>query len=304
MKIGVHANSKLVLEKIDFLNFVTIGVSRHRENKAYYLYKHFINQKINLCCHCLIDFSHLPYSLYLDFLQNEKGLELTLKKYIQDTILSFHQAKKWVVLNELFKENGFQRTKTRLSNGKWIIHPILKIPNWSQKIFTWASEVTDAELLYNDYRPQNPVKWNAILSFASQLNVHGIGIQYHHHLPKILLETGSHWNTSRKIIQKAKAINFNVSLTEVSIWSKSDVISRNMQALAYTQLAKMALDEGVDYFCLWNWCDNSIYHWGFKPTDKNAGLLDANYKAKPVYWSLKNLLQEHEQIKQISSESN
>ena len=237
----------------------------------------------------------------------EEDLETKLKNYIQNTVDKYNKIKYWDVINELMAENGRPRIRT-LIKDKYELHPITSISNWIDKLFYWVNEVNpEAELFINDYRPQNPLKWNAIFELIDNLRsrdvpIHGIGIQHHHHLPRAIYDGFFAWTQTRQVVREAKKRGLKVHFTETSIWTypqpdslsflSSDIynsIANQLQATAYKQLFECAIEEGVDHFNIWSYSDK--YHWGYNINDKGAGIFDEEFNPKPAYWALKKLTQ-------------
>lgn len=230
------------------------------------------------------------------FLENStmsiEELEYALFTYISSTVSKYSLIASWDVLNEAFLEYGHLRTHS--SKGR--LNPISKIPNWIEKIFTWAHQANpNSQLFVNDYRPQNAVKWSAVFDLVDSLlakgiPIHGIGVQHHHHLPRCIADGLFAWGATRKICQKAKERGLAIHFTETSIWNNPNPGSFHLQALAYQQLAQCAIDEGGEHFNIWSFTDNPHYHWGFNLEDKEAGIFDEEFQPKPAYWALKGLV--------------
>lgn len=239
----------------------------------------------NIRCGSLIWYPY-PFT----YSSNIKDVEEVVFNYITSTVTRYPTIQYWDVLNEAFLESG--RLRTTCSKGK--VNSISKIPNWIQKIFTWAHTANpNTQLFINEYRPQNSLKWDGVFKLVDNLleqgvPIHGIGIQHHHHLPRCVADGIFAWGATRSICRKAQQRGLVVHFTETSVWNNPR--NFHLQALAYKQLAQCAVDEGVKHFNIWSPFDIKEWHWGFKPEDKEAGIYNADLQPKPAYYALKGLV--------------
>lgn len=130
--------------------------------------------------HCLVWHSQVPYWFFKDDMSNEVTREELIKRmreHIHTVVGHFKgRIRGWDVVNEAIMENG----KMRNSNFYRIIGP-----EFIRLAFQFAHEADpDAELYYNDYGMDNPMKRQAVVELIRDLKAHGcridgVGMQSH-----------------------------------------------------------------------------------------------------------------------------
>ena len=171
------------------------------------------------------------------------------------------------------------------------------------KAFRWAHEADpDAQLFYNDYNTEYPVKRDKVYRLMKQLldegvPVHGVGLQ-------------GHWNINyptekdlRDAIEKFSSLGLKVQITEldVSVYSydetdPSDNVFTAERELKQAEKYEMIFRVFRDYknvitgITFWNISDRNSWLDNFPVKGrKNYPLLfDQNLKPKKAYWKVVN----------------
>jgi GH35 family endo-1,4-beta-xylanase len=283
MKIGTsfrHIPSNFPAEiALKQFTSTTLNIPRYgeREYSFYEEYLWIVKRFKTIRGNCLFYFPESSWELINNL------TEESLEKHVYYTINKYPGILHWDVVNEIMTDSGLLRCKTTVARKERMLNPITLIPDWLSKLFTWASQANpQAELFINDYRPMNPIKWNAILGLVQNLKnqgvrIDGIGIQIHHHLPRACIEGLFAWKSIRDIVRSAKKLDLKVHFTEVSIWSKYN----SGTALAYRQLLQLAKDEGVENITFWSLSDHPDDHWSYDGKSTGAGIYTQDYRLKP-----------------------
>jgi endo-1,4-beta-xylanase len=190
--------------------------------------------------HCLLWHRNIP-----DWVLKSPDLEETLKGFVQTMVKRYPQVYAWDVINEPVADNGDFRDS--------IITPYI------EKAFHWAHEANpEAKLFLNDYRPMLVDKWTSILDWCQKARdkgvpIHGIGVQHHHRLRKVLVEGVFGWKQSRDVAKKIIAAGFECEFTESSVVSENLPIPNAEQLTLnfYKSLENIARSEGVSSFTYW-----------------------------------------------------
>ncbi|WP_254568815.1 endo-1,4-beta-xylanase [Oscillatoria sp. HE19RPO] len=204
-----------------------------------------------------------------------------LKSYIFETMQRYPQIIDWDVCGEAFNDNGYLR-ETILSyhlGAKWIHRCLL-----------WAQEARpDASFFYSEFRLQRFQKQESVLKLIqSCLNegipLNGISIQLHHNIAGTLKLF-----TLKDFIRKIQGKGLNVHFGEVTLWNQVTPVGRVQllsQAIAYSELLRLALDCGITTFNLWGTTDR--YSWRFP--EREPFLFDSEYQPKPAYHAIASQL--------------
>lgn len=190
--------------------------------------------------HCLLWHRNIP-----QWVLESPGLEAILKNFVQTMVSRYPSVYAWDVVNEPMGDNGDFRDSP--------------ITPYIEKAFHWAHEANPKALLFiNDYRPMLIDKWNSILDWSQKARdrgvpIHGIGVQHHHRLRKVLVEGVLGWKQSRAIARKIVELNFVCEFTETSIVDENLPIPNAKQLMLnfYRSLENIARDEGVYSFTYW-----------------------------------------------------
>ena len=220
----------------------------------------------------------------------KKLTSLELEKVLRDYIITLVERYRgkiyaYDVVNEAIKDNGYPR------NSIW-----QSVENFIPKCFQWAHEADpDAQLLYLDYRVHTIARWKAIAKMVRELKaanipIHGVGMQLHHYVFRSLAISSIRLASA---IRAMKDLGVAVHLCEVSIgihhpantWPAA--IKFKLQAQAYRQVLKAALEAGAESFTVWGYADPYMIHIPPEYDPNNApGLFDHNFQPKPVYQAL------------------
>ncbi|MEC4853046.1 MAG: endo-1,4-beta-xylanase [Jaaginema sp. PMC 1079.18] len=228
-----------------------------------------------LCWHM----SYAPWMKKLTTLELEK----VLRDYIFTTVERYKgKCYAWDVLSEAIDDRGYPRTSI------WSA-----IESYIPKCFQWAHQADpDAQLFYIDYRLQSIPRWNAIGKMVEELQqggiaIDGIGLQMHH---EIFRSLGITTLRLPRVVRYLQKLGITVHLSEVSIpiypptQYLPETTKYDLQANAYGQLLKTALDLECQSFSVWGFSDACVYH---KPPqrDKNSTpcLFDKDFQPKAAY---------------------
>lgn len=238
---------------------------------------------------------------------SREELLLIIQEHIQ-TVVSRYKGKvhEWIVVNELFHpwEPNFWQDKFRSDF------------NWVEKSFEWAHEADPrAKLILNDfgvefpgYKLYIPDKDRRIFNLIRDLKdkgvpIHGVGFQMHLYgtdfLTQEQLETKV--EALSQNIQKYRDLGVDVYVTEFDVRLNGVPGSREeryeLQGRIYGSLFKACLESGVKSFTIFGLVDR--YSWLEDPSIGGADAANAdplpfddNYKPKPAYYALLQVLRE------------
>lgn len=190
--------------------------------------------------HCLLWHRNIP-----QWVIESPDLEGTLKNFVQTMVTRYPTTYAWDVINEPMADNGDFRDS--------LVSPYV------EKAFHWAHEANpEAKLFLNDYRPMLVDKWESILNWCQNARdkgvpIHGIGVQHHHRLRKVLVEGLFGWKQSRAIARRIVEAGFICEFTENSVVDEGLPIPNAEQLTLnfYRSLENIARDEGAASFTYW-----------------------------------------------------
>lgn len=224
-----------------------------------------------------------------------------LKNHI-DTVLPRYRdvTYQWDVANEILNSAGELRTSE---------NPFLRACGLPivEDAFRWAHDAApEASLYLNDYRAESSNrKFEGYVKLVKQLQasgvpIHGFGFQAH-----VTLGDQSSW-TLRKNMAIMTDLGLEVSITEAEVRlshrnqpSQSEL---DQQAQAYVGILHACLaTSDCTSFSMWGFTDK--YSWLNNPSEDegSAGILDADFIAKPAYEALADTLEENVAREQVSS---
>ncbi len=223
--------------------------------------------------------SYAPWMKTLTSLELEK----VLRDYII-TLVERYRGKVYAydVVNEALKDNGYPRDSIWKS-----------IENFIPKCFQWAHAADpDAQLLYLDYRVHTRGRWQAVAKMVRELKaanipIHGVGMQLHHELLRSMAVSRIRLAGAIRDLQQ---LGMAVHLCEVSValhkptQTLPNPVKFNLQAQAYRQIMRTALEAGVKHFNFWGCTDRHAYH---IPPERDPNdtpcLFDDQLQPKPAY---------------------
>ena len=197
----------------------------------------------------------------------------------------------WDVVNE-----GINGNKTELRDDSFWYQAIG--PDYIEKAFRWAHEADPSALLfYNDYAMDGMTEkadrcyaWVKEM-IAREVPIHGVGFQFHVKLDKFPEITDVTRNFKR-----FNDLGLPVHITELDIWLSREATETALQrqAGAYRDVFKAAVDAAnCPAVLLWGFTDR--YSWIPKFTKGEYGsalIIDENYKPKPAYKAICEVLNE------------
>lgn len=220
----------------------------------------------------------------------EEALE-NLEKYIKD-VMAHYKGKcySWDVVNEAISDNitDTQNLDGILRDSEWrrVIGD-----DWIKYAFEYAAEADpDAELYYNDYSLEDPLKADAVVTLIKYLNedktlVDGIGIQGHFNN-----------NTSIEMVEntlkKFKELGINVSISEMDVayygatpdeYGNMSYDDQVKQAQKYAQLMQLfrKYDDIIERVSFWGTDDGTSWL-----PDNYPLLFDKDFKPKQAYYAV------------------
>jgi len=226
-----------------------------------------------------------------------KELALQRLKTHIDSVVTRYKGKiyAWDVLNEVILDDS-SATKIYRDSSPWI-----KIcgPDFIPLIFKWAHEADpDAQLFYNDYNTENPIKREKIFNMLKELlaqgvPIHGVGLQAHWNLG------GPDEQAIRESIDRFSSLGLKVQFTEldVPVYSgRNDTIAmgftpeREQKQIDFYKMAFKVFREKKDNITgitFWNVTDRGSWLDRRYPGGKAYPLLfDTNLKPKKVFWEV------------------
>lgn len=191
----------------------------------------------------------------------------------------------WNVVNEAVDDNN------KLREGVWLDNIG---PDYIEMAFRFAHKVDPkTKLYYNDYCIDDlNKKSDAVYKLMKNLlkkgvPIYGIGLQMH-----LLEELYINPESVEKNIMRFKKLGLEVGITEMDVRIRKPVTQEKIenQARIYGEMLKVALKTKCNTFIMWGVSDaHSWIPWCYK--DYDAGLIfDKNYKPKPAYEKLKEVL--------------
>jgi len=229
------------------------------------------------------------------------------RQYLSDyihTLVGRYKGKifAWDVINEAIDDNPGNPNRFHLRNSFWY----RKLgPEFLKLAFQYAHEADpDAELYLNEYGSEGlGPKSDAVLEILKWLKeqkvyVTGAGMQYHLRVEDSLQPGDAHYQN----IQRLQAAGFAFMITELDVaipisdgragLTPTNAADLDRQADVYRSLLQMALAapncHGVQ---VWGFTDRHSWIPGFSRGQRGAAtLLDGQYKPKPAYHALEQLL--------------
>lgn len=213
-----------------------------------------------------------------------KDTRSTLEEYITETLKRYEDSVAvWDVACEMINANGtWVKTHWRQSLGSGYILDAFRIARKANP---------NAKLFYSDFGWHNESKQRAFFKLVEELRstgtgIDGVAIQMHHTLQGTLRLL---W--LEPFLRRLKELGLEVHFSEVTLWADHRLpweLVKEVQAAAYGKLLYMALKCGVNVFCIWGVSDQ--YAW--RRREEKPFLFDADYKPKPAYFAVNNVLRE------------
>lgn len=220
--------------------------------------------------------------------KDKKILLERLRKYIQ-TVVSRYKGRiyAWDVVNEAIDENqpdGFRRSDWFNILG----------PEYIEKAFIYAHQADpNAQLFYNDYSTENPIKREYIYKLIKGLKekgvpIHGVGLQCH-----ISVSWPSVEEVERtiKLFSSIPGIKIHVTEIDISVAKEfgEDIDEETKRYLLIQQARK--LKDLFEVFKKYKNVVTSVSFWGLKDDYSWLKgdfplLFDKDYQPKFAFWSL------------------
>ena len=227
------------------------------------------------------------------FQGNSAAWEALFKKHIQTIVTHFKgKVKAWDVVNEAFNEDG------TLRNSIWKE----KIgPTYIEKAFRYAQAADpQASLFYNDYNLEsNPLKRKQVLTYLNQLRnrgvkISGIGLQMH-----VSLQFPNPSEIAASFKEVADQ-DFKVHVSELDISvnllgnnnnPNAGVFEAQADYLGKIVTLYKQIPQQYQYgMTFWGVSDNDSWISAYFNRQDYPLLFDGNYKPKPAYCKLMELL--------------
>jgi len=220
--------------------------------------------------------------------KDKKILLERLKKYIQ-TVVSRYKGRiyAWDVVNEAIDENepdGFRRSDWFNVLG----------PEYIEKAFIYAHQADpNAQLFYNDYSTENPVKREYIYKLIKSLRekgipIHGVGLQCH---ISVSWPSVEEVEKTIKLFSSIPGIKIHVTEIDISVAKEygEDIDEETKRYLLIQQARK--LKDLFDVFKKYKNVVTSVSFWGLKDDYSWLQgdfplLFDKDYQPKFAFWSL------------------
>jgi endo-1,4-beta-xylanase len=202
----------------------------------------------------------------------------------------------WDVVNEAFQENGtIRKGGFNASSGESAWTLVYGDDSYIDQAFTYAKKYAPANsrLFYNDYNEYTPAKRDAIYNMANRLKsknlIDGIGMQSH------LSVSWSDMTLYKQALQKYSSLGLEMQVTELDL-TQSDQSDAGIKAQTdkYTSIMQALVDAkksgaNITSVVFWGITDGTSWRKEGHPL-----LFDANYNAKPVLYSIENLIPKSE----------
>lgn len=226
--------------------------------------------------------SYAPWMKSLTSLELEKVLHDYITTLVERYRGRIHA---YDVVNEALKDDGYPR------NSIW-----RSIENFIPKCFQWAHAADpNAQLLYLDYRVHTIARWKAISKMVRELQaagipIHAVGMQLHHNLFRSMTISSIRLAGA---IHDLKKLGVAVHICEVSIGIPKSAqglppaVKFNLQAQAYRQLVKVAVEAGAESCNFWGYNDLHPFHVPPEndPNDTPA-IFDEHLQPKAAYHAI------------------
>ena len=215
------------------------------------------------------------------------------------------------VVNEIVIDGKWHGTKA--GNDSWEC-PWIKIgrdtdenktPLYIKKAFEIANQyATRKTLILNHHEhPYNRESWDLIKETvfylrAQDLRVDGIGWQAHVDVSwaHTLFYAEAYIEALRDLIDWAHAHDLEFHVTEASVWMSNGMSERELekQAETYSTIVRVLLEKRNSGPVGWNtWHIDDAHGW---KTDLFPSLFDAEYRAKPAYYAVQDVLANPPQV--------
>jgi endo-1,4-beta-xylanase len=226
------------------------------------------------------DFENPPWLIAL----SPENRKAALRHHIRTVMRRYRgKIKTWVVVNEAFDLGGQLKDNLWLETSRRYI----------DLAFVYAKSADpSAELLYNDYGIEViNAKSDAVLQYLTDarlrgIPIDGIGMQFHVDLDSI------DYVSFAKNIKRFRQAGFKVAITELDVRMPLPRTPAKtvLQAEVYANIFRVALEGGVRDITLWGFTD--AYSWipEFFPGWGDACLLNVEYKQKPAYLAVRDVL--------------
>lgn len=237
--------------------------------------------------HTLVWHEQLPDWLKVADYDSEE-LAALLKGHIETVVGRYKgRIQYWDVLNEAIDWDGSMRETIWLEKLG---------PEYMDKVFRWAHEADpDAKLFYNDYSAEGlGDKSDAVYELVKGMvergvPIDGVGFQGHFGIEEPPTPEDVAAN-----IDRLTALGLEVQFTEVDVRIPEPVTDEKLQEQAdvyWTMLNACVQNPGCTAFVTWGVTDKFSWISSFLDGYDAGLLIDREYKPKPAYWALRDVLE-------------
>jgi endo-1,4-beta-xylanase len=243
--------------------------------------------KMKVHGHCLVWHNQNPGWLTKSE-WTKQDLDTVLKEHI-DTVVGRYRSKiaVWDVVNEAFEDDGMYREK----DSVWCQ---VMGSDYIEKAFRYAAAADpDAVLIYNDFNIEEMnEKSNAVYEMAADLvqrgvPIHGIGFQMH------LLNSGLNNESFSRNMGRFALLGLDIYVTEMDVRIEEPVNDDKLknQADVYRKIMRACLAQpACKALQLWGFTDKYSWIPSFFGGFGSALIYDENYKEKPAYFAIREML--------------
>ncbi|MDS0295641.1 endo-1,4-beta-xylanase [Halogeometricum luteum] len=225
------------------------------------------------------------HRMYPDWLRpwsrSEASARRTLRTHVQ-TVAGRYRGRvdAWDVVNEAVADDGgLRETQWLASLG----------PEYLDRAFEWADDVSDADLFYNDYGADGlSAKSDAVYDLVSEMvardvPIDGVGLQLH-----VFDETVPPADVAANV-ERLTELGLTVHVTELDVGIGEAVVDADEQADYYRDVVSAAVDAGAEAVVTWGVDDGQSWlparGWGEAPL-----LFDERFRRKPAYHGVADAL--------------
>jgi endo-1,4-beta-xylanase len=236
---------------------------------------------------------HVEVPKWVGYAELDRDGAIALLKQHVETMVGRYRGriKYWDVLNEAINDEG-----TGLRDTIWLR---TIGPEYVDMVFRWAHEADpDAILFYNDFNAEAlGRKSDAVYALVKGMvergvPINGVGLQGHYTLDSTdPVQSGTDLAAN---IERLGALGLQVQFTEVDVRIKKPVTQAALdaQAHAYWSLFDVCVSEpACTAFVTWGVTDKFSWVDDFMDDYTQPLLFDAQYRRKPAYWALRDVLE-------------
>ncbi|MGC8764334.1 MAG: endo-1,4-beta-xylanase [Brevinematia bacterium] len=244
-----------------------------------------VSNNMKMRGHTLIWHLQNPYWIAKPGTTSEE-LKEVMRVHISNVVGHYRgKIRDWDVVNEAMDENG------NLRENIW---QLIIGEEYIEHAFRCAHEADpDAKLFINDYNieeinPKSDGLYNLVKKLKDKnVPIHGVGFQFH---------LDGRWEPDYASIKanfkRFKDLGLDIQITELDVRIPKDFKQEDLdrQARIYKELLKIFLASGGNTFVMWGIGDRFSWVPSFFQGFGAALIFDEDYKPKPAYFKLKEVL--------------